>query len=61
MLGRGTVLQVQYFSQPTSDACQSILLKMIPACLEENVLRASTGGCRSRRSRHLERYVKCQK
>lgn len=43
MLGRSRVLQVPYFSQPTSNTCQSTVLKMMATYLEQNVVRASTG------------------
>ncbi len=43
MLGRSRVLQVSYFSQPTSNTCQSTVLKMMATYIEHNEVRANTG------------------
>lgn len=47
MQGRSRVLQVPYFVQPTSNTCQSTVLKMMAAYLEQNVVRTSTGAADS--------------
>ncbi|HEX5576513.1 MAG TPA: C39 family peptidase [Gemmatimonadales bacterium] len=41
---RTIVLPVPYFSQPTSDTCQSTCLKMMATYLEQSVVLQSTGG-----------------
>jgi len=43
MPGLGKTLPVPYFTQPTGNTCQSTVLKMMAASIEQYVILQSTG------------------